>query len=196
MAHRQAENPVERADGRDRTKNPGHHQLVGQILAPRLDAEAFAETIRVLGEGNAFVDDDELDFAIHQGRLYFVVGKPPEPLTVRAIIQLMGKIWRTSTALSAPEWAFLVDFAAAVDRGAFMQDRFLQAAVEGGETLKTYTHRDADADEDAGWFGLHRFFGMYVVNWTQYGEGQDEYGPFAKKKDAKAVFDNKIALNT
>ena len=53
---------------------------------------------------------------------------------------------------------------------------------------------DEDEDEDTGWVGLHRFFGMYVVNCTQYGEGQDDYGPFAKQKDAIAVFDAAISF--
>jgi hypothetical protein len=37
---------------------------------------------------------------------------------------------------------------------------------------------------------------MYVVNWTQYGdEGQELYGPFAKKKDAEDVFDLVVGLH-
>ena len=102
--------------------------------------------------------DDDNDFIIHQKRLY---GQTAEQLTVRAIIDLIGRINLTAT-LSDPERAFLVDFAAASDPGAFIEDRFLHAAVEGGKTLKTYIHRHADEEEDAGWFGLHRFFGMYT----------------------------------
>jgi hypothetical protein len=146
---------------------------------------------RVLSEGSVFVDDDQLNYTIHQERLY---GQNAQPLTVRAIIHLMGKAWRSTKPLSDAETAFLTDFAAASDRGTFIEDRFLRAAIEGGNTLKSYTSRAADADEDAGWVGLHRFLGMYVVNWTQYGEGQDDYGPFAKQKDAKAVFDAALAF--
>jgi hypothetical protein len=69
----------------------------------------------------------------------------------------------------------------------------LQAAIEGGKELKTYSYRIPDTEEDfGGWIGLHRFFGMYVVNTTQYGEGQEDYGPFANIKDGKAVFDAAI----
>jgi len=159
------------------------------------DAEAFAATKRILSEGRAFVDDDQLNYTIHQERLY---GQTAEPLPVRAIIHLIGKALRSIKPLSDAEATFLNDFAAASDRGTFIEDRFLNAAVEGGNTLKSYTCRAANADEaeDAGWVGLHRFFGMYVVNCTQYGEGQDEYGPFAKQKDAKAVFDAALAFNT
>ena len=69
---------------------------------------------------------------------------------------------------------------------------FLITAIEGGNTLKTYSHRGEAEDgltEDTSWVGLHRFFGLYVVNCTLYGEGQDDYGPFAERKDAKAAFD-------
>ena len=72
---------------------------------------------------------------------------------------------------------------------------FLRGALEHGRTLKTYEDRDAD-NEVAGWVGLHRFFEMYVVNWTQYGEAQDLYGPFAKEKDAEDFFDHAVAWHT
>jgi hypothetical protein len=90
----------------------------------------------------------------------------------------------------------LTNFAAASDRGAFIEDSFLRATVEGGRTLKTYTYRIPDVDEDAGWVGSHRFFGMYVINHTQYGEGQDDYGPFAKQKDTNAAFAAIVAFCT
>jgi hypothetical protein len=158
------------------------------------DAEEFAKTTRLLGEGNAFADGDQSDYTIHQGRLYGLT--PETPLTVRAIVHRIGRIWRANT--------FLTDFASEADpngRALFIEDRFLGDAIEGGKTLETYTYRmpdvDEDAgwvDEDAGWVGLHRFFGMYVVNSTQYGEGQDDFGPFANIKDGKAVFDAVISL--
>jgi hypothetical protein len=86
-----------------------------------------------------------------------------------------------------------------------IEDSFLQAALEDGTTLKTFTtyadnereEDDADKEREAsGWYGLHRFFGMYVVNSTQYGEGQDLYGPFAKKTDAEAVLDAAVEFET
>ena len=160
------------------------------------NASAFTKLRRQLREANAFEDDDQLDFAIHQDRLY---GRTPEPLTVRAIIRQMEKVCRTTNTVSNAERKFLAEFAAASDRGAFIEDCFLRAAVEGGNTLKTYTHRREDVDEDhvdeeTGWVGLHRFFGMYVVNCTRYGEGQDDYGPFARRKDAKTAFDVAISF--
>jgi hypothetical protein len=161
------------------------------------DAEAFAETTRVLSEGSAFVDDAKLDFTIHQERYQErLYGRTIEPLTVRAIIHLIGKIWRTPTTLTDAEQAFLAEFASADDRGSFIENSFLDAAVEGGKTLKAYTHRNADKDEDTDRFGLYRFFGIYVVSWTEYGEGGDVYGPFEKKKDAEAAFAAAVALHT
>jgi hypothetical protein len=151
----------------------------------RRDAEAFAETLRVLGDGSAFVDDDKLDYTIHQPEDYNQFAKP---LTVRAIIHLIGKFVRTTTRLSDAERAFFTDFASGEDRDIAIEDSFLAAAVEGGKELKTYSYRIPDTDF-GGWIGLHRFFGMYVVNTTQYGEGQEDYGPFANIKDGKAVFD-------
>jgi hypothetical protein len=68
----------------------------------------------------------------------------------------------------------------------------LSAAIEGGKTLKTYKYRIPGEEDFGGWIGLHRFFGMYVVNTTQYGEGQEDLGPFANIKDGKAVFDAAI----
>ena len=156
----------------------------------RRDAEAFAETLRLLGDGSAFVDDGKLDYAIHQPDYYNEFAKP---LTVRAIIHLIGKFVRTTTRLSDSERAFLASFVAASDRGTFIEDRVLSAAIEGGKELKTYSYRIPDTEEDfGGWIGLHRFFGMYVVNTTQYGEGQENFGPFANIKDGKAVFDAAI----
>jgi hypothetical protein len=51
-------------------------------------------------------------------------------------------------------------------------------------------------DETGGWFGIHRFLGLYVVNSTQYGEGQDLFGPFAKRKEANAIFNLVVVLDT
>jgi hypothetical protein len=154
----------------------------------RRDAEAFAETLRLLG-GGAFVDDDKLDYTIHQRDYYDQAAKP---LTVRAIIHLIGKFVRTTTRLSDAERAFFTDFArAGEDRDIAIEDRFLRAAIEGGKTLKTYEHR-VPGEDVGGWIGLYRFFGMYVVNNTQYGEGQENFGPFANIKDGKAVFDAAI----
>ena len=140
----------------------------------RRDAEAFAETLRMLGHGSAFVDDEKLDYAIHQSDYYNQFAKP---LTVRAIIHLIGKFVRTTTRLSDAERAFFTILASDADREGrdlIVEDRFLRAAIEGGKELKTYSYRIPDTEEDfGGWIGLHRFFGMYVVNTTQYGEGQE-----------------------
>lgn len=152
-------------------------------------------------------DNEELDFAIAQERLY---DQAVEPLTVRAIIDRIGKKSHSSSATLSPgERAFLARFEAQEDRGAFIEDEFLSQALENGTTLEAYTtyfgEDDADTKREdnnaakerevSGWYGLHRFFGMYVVNSTQYGEGQDEYGPFARKKDAKAILDAAFSLN-
>jgi hypothetical protein len=146
----------------------------------------------MLGDGNAFVDDEKLDYAIHQPDYYNEFAKP---LTVRAIIHLIGKFVRTTTRLSDAERAFFTIFASDADhmgRDLIIEDRFLCAAIEGGKTLKTYANRIPGGEDLGGWIGLHRFFGMYVVNTTEYGEGQEEYGPFANIKDGKAVFDAAI----
>jgi hypothetical protein len=146
----------------------------------------------MLGDGNAFVDDEKLDYAIHQPDYYNQFAKP---LTVRAIIQLIGKFVRTATRLSDAEQTFFIKFASDTGRedpGLFVEDRFLRAAIEGGKELKTYSYSIPDTEGFGGWIGLHRFFGMYVVNTTQHGEGQEDLGPFANIKDGKAVFDAAI----
>jgi len=158
----------------------------------RRDAKAFAETLQLLGDGSAFVDDDKLDYTIHQRDYYDKYDKVAKPLTVRAIIHLIGKFVRTATRLRDAERTYLASFAAASDRGTFIEDRFLRAAIEGGKEIKTYSYRIPGEEDFGGWIGLHRFFGMYVVNNTQYGEGQEDYGPFANIKDGKSVFDATI----
>jgi hypothetical protein len=99
------------------------------------------------------------------------------------------------TRLSDAERAFLTEFATATDRGSFIENDFIWHAVNEGKQVKAYTYRRPDVDllgldldGVAGWVGLHRFFGMYVANYTQYGEGQDEYGPFATREDADDAF--------
>jgi hypothetical protein len=145
------------------------------------------------------LDDNELEFTIYQGDFFRKVaeqstGRPIEPLTVRAIIRQIAK-WCTTGTLNKAERAFLVAFGAAKDKSALIEGGFFDVAMEVGSTLRSHSIRDANR-ESIGWCGLHRLFGMYVVNATQYGEGQDEFGPFAKKKDAKAVFDAAVADQT
>jgi hypothetical protein len=159
----------------------------------RCDAEAFTEILRVFGDGTVFIDDDKLDYAISQRDYY---GEVAKPLTIRAIIHLIEKFIHTTTRLSDSERAFFTTLASDADcegRNLIIEDRFLRAAIEGGKTLKTYSYHVPDSDY-GGWIGLHRFFGMYVVNTTEYGEGQEDFGPFANIKDGKAVFDAAIAL--
>ena len=159
----------------------------------RSDAEKFAETTRVLIE--AFLDDDGFEYTIHQETWPDV----PKPLTVGSIISRIGEVWRTNTRLSDAEQAFLTAFAAAVDRDQFIENNFFDDAVNEGKTIEEYTYRDmpdGENEEDAGWVGLHQFFGMYVVNATQYGEGEDKFGPFANRKDAKDAFDRIVSLYT
>jgi hypothetical protein len=158
----------------------------------RRDAKSFSEKMQVrIGELSTVVDKDELNFTMHQGRLEI-----PEALTIRAIIQIIGEVWRTTATLSDGECAFLSAFAAAEDRGALIEECFFSSALDCGKELKSYSYRREGNDEDDGWVGLHRFFGMYVVNWTEYGEGQEEYGPFAKEGDALAVFDAAVMHST
>jgi hypothetical protein len=141
-------------------------------------------------------DDDELNFTIYQ-RLPSLNGQTVKPLTVRAIMDHITRRQRAAAALSDAERGFLADLAAAEDPGVFIEDSFLQAAVEDGKRLREESYRlGGEQDEEGGWFGIHRFLGLYVVNSTQYGEGQDLYGPFAKRKEANAIFDLAVDLNT
>jgi hypothetical protein len=134
------------------------------------------------------IHDDELEYVIHQPDLY---GRQAHPLTVRAIINHLAK---RRAKLSDNERAFLADFSAAEDRGLFIEDRFLRAAIEGGETVREENYQ-LDG-EPGGRFGISRFFGLYVIHVIQYGEGQEDYGPFGERKEAEAVFDAVVALNT
>jgi len=139
-------------------------------------------------------DDDELNFTIHQRSLY---GQTVKPLTVRAIIDHITKRQRGAATLSDAERSFLADFGADKDPGAFIEDAFLQAAINGGKTLREESYRlGGEQDEEGGWFGIHRFLGLYVVNSTQYGEGQELFGPFAKRKEANAIFVTVVVLVT
>ena len=141
--------------------------------------------------------NDELNFTIHQRRLSSLIGQTPTPLTVRAIIDHITMRQRGATTLSHDERRFLVDFGAAKDPGAFIEEEFLQAAINDGKTLHQESYRlGGEQDEEGGWFGIHRFLGLYVLNSTQYGEGQDLFGPFAKRKEANAFFDTLVVLYT
>lgn len=140
-------------------------------------------------------DNDELNFTVHQRLLY---GQTVKPLTVRAIIDhIRIRRQRGAAALSDAERSFLADFGTAEDPGAFIEDAFLEAAINDGKTLREESYRlGGEQDEEWGWFGIHRFLGLYVVNSTQYGEGQDSFGPFAKRKEADTVFDIAVSLDT
>jgi len=138
-------------------------------------------------------DDDELNFTIDQRSLY---GQTVKPLTVRAIIDHITP-QRGAATLSDAERNFLVNFGAAEDPGLFIEDDFLDAAINDGKALREESYRlGGEQDEVGGWFGIHRFLGLYVVNSTQYGEGQDLFGPFAKRKEADTIFDTVVGLDT
>lgn len=123
-------------------------------------------------------DDDGLHFAIHQ-RLPSLNVQTVKPLTVRGIIDHITMRQRAAAALSDAERSFLADFAGAKDAGVFIEDAFLQAVINGGKTLREESYRlGGEQDEEGGWFGIHRFLGLYVVNSTQYGEGQDLFWTF------------------
>jgi hypothetical protein len=142
-------------------------------------------------------DEDELNFTIHQRSLY---GQTVKPLTVRAIIDHITMRQRGAATLSDAERSFLADFGAAKDPGTFIEGAFLDAAINGGKRLGEDSYRlggeQDEEGEEGGWFGIHRFLGLYVVNSTQYGEGQDLFGPFAKRKEANAIFNLVIILYT
>jgi hypothetical protein len=142
---------------------------------------------------NSKHDDGELNFTIHQRSLY---GQTVKPLTVRAIIDHSTMRQRGAATLSDAERSFLADFEVAKDPGAFIEDAFLQAAINGKRLREENYRRGGEQDEEGGWFGIHRFLGLYVVNSTQYGEGQDLFGPFAERKEADAIFDAVVFLDT
>jgi hypothetical protein len=143
---------------------------------------------------NSTSNGDELEQPIYQS-VPHISGRHYQPLTIRAIINHLTK--QQTTEMSDNERAFLADFSGEEDQGGFIDDRFLHAAIEDGERVREEGYRlGGEHDEPGGWFGLSRFFGLYVVNWTQYGEGQENYGPFSQREEAEAVFQAAVALNT
>ena len=76
--------------------------------AQRVDACARIDWI--ISQAHKTVDEGELNFAIHQGRLF---RQTVEPLTARAIIQIIMEKWRATAVLSDAERAYLIKFAAA-----------------------------------------------------------------------------------
>jgi hypothetical protein len=73
----------------------------------------------------------------------------------------------------------------------------LDAAIDGGKELRGKKYRlGGEKNEVGGWVGIHRFLGLYVINFTQYGEGQELFGPFAKRKEANEIFDDVFSLYT
>jgi hypothetical protein len=130
------------------------------------------------------------DFVINQS-LPGSAGRRGRPLTVRAII---NHISRRKAKLTDKERAFLADFSSAEDRASFIEDGFFASAMEGGETVRQDDYQLGS--EPGGWFGISRFYGLYVIHFIQYGEGQEDYGPFAERKEADLVFDAVVASNT
>ena len=147
---------------------------------------------------NSKHDDDKLNFTIHQRLPSSLLVETVNPLTVRAIIDHLTKLQRAASALSDAERKFLADCTAAEDHGAFIiEDEFLPAAINDGKALREESYSLGDEKGDGGgWFGIHRFLGLYVVNSTQYGEGTDLFGPFANRKDADKIFNAVVFLYT
>ena len=146
---------------------------------------------------NSKHDDDKLNFTIHQRLPSSLHVETVNPLTVRAIIDHLTKRQRAASALSDAERKFLTDFAATQDPGAFIEDACLPAAINDGKALREESYSLGDEKGDGGgWFGIHRFLGLYVVNSTQYGEGTDLFGPFANRKDADKIFNAVVFLYT
>jgi len=153
-------------------------------------AEHFAEATEVLNDGSVFLVDGELDYTVDRTAREYggsVARRLPESLTVRSIIARLGKVWRENTRLSEAERTFLYEFATDTDRETFIDDRFLEAAVEGGKRLETYRYGGRSSDE-GGRVGLRQFFGTYVVNVELFGEYNRYFGPFAERKDADDAF--------
>jgi len=133
--------------------------------------------------------DDVLEYVIHQSQIS--LGRH-QPLTVRAIINHLSR--QKAAKLSDKERAYLTDFSADEDQGALIDETFLDSAMELGKEVRS--KRFQYNGEAAGWFGIHRFLGLYVINHTQYGEGQEMYGPFGTRKEADEAFSCVVALNT
>ena len=92
------------------------------------------------------------------------------------------------------ERAYLRAFSAAKEQAGFIEDQFLSIAVGDGRTLRSKTFKVGG--EEGGWFGINRFFGLYVVSFSQYGEGETQFGPFRTRSEANAVFGDVVAMNT
>ena len=135
--------------------------------------------------------DDELAYVIHQS-LPPLRGRRFQPLTVRAIINRLARI--KTKKMSPEERDFLHEFlAAAENQGAFVEDSFLETAINTGKRVREEEY--ALDGEPRAWFGISSFFGLYVINWTQFGEGQENYGPYVTRKEAEAVFNSLVFLN-
>lgn len=137
------------------------------------------------------IQKDDLEYVIHQSLPDLSKGRRHHPMTVRSIINRLAR--KKASKLTDKERTFLADFSAAEDQGAFIEDTFMSAAIDAGKTVRTRSFEVGG--EPGGWFGISRFFGLYVINYTQYGEGQDDIGPFGTRKEADAAFADVVALN-
>ena len=132
----------------------------------------------------------DLDYIIHQDLPRTSKGEH-RPMTVGAIIQHLAR--QKADKITDKERAYLRAFYAAKNQAGFIED-FLSIAVGDGRTLRAKSFKVGG--EDGGWFGINRFFGLYVVVFSQYGEGQDGAWAFPSRKDADAVFGLVMMLNT
>lgn len=134
--------------------------------------------------------DADFDYIIHQDLPRPSKGEH-RPMTVGAIIQHLVR--QKADKITDKERAYLLSFSADEDQAGFVED-FLSIAVGDGRTLRSKSFMVGG--EEGGWFGINRFFGLYVVIFSQYGEGQSEFGPFRTRREANAAFGDVVMWNT
>lgn len=139
-------------------------------------------------------DDDDLDRTIHDNLEYEFLDSSrqlPPALTLRQIVNHV-ELTKQSLDLSKKEKSFALKLSKSKDPTEFLENNFFDSAIEDGTEVRNESYGE---EGEGGWLGIHRFLGMYVINVTQYGEGEDRFGPFTSKEHAEKVFRRAIASN-
>ncbi len=124
--------------------------------------------------------------------------KYPALMSDKEIIAFFNKF---DTGSTPDEVGYLEGYRSAPDKSLYLLS-LLDDAVEKGTELKSHTFifdpednpylAEICPDGESGFVALDKFFGLFFVRYVLYGEGGENFGPWANMNDATLAF--KIAV--
>lgn len=114
------------------------------------------------------------------------------------LTEVLGFLESYTPSKNKAEVKFLKDYRGAPDKEEFIELELLETAIDngdelGGSAITFDVDENPDLEEtcpdgESGALVVFRFSGLYFVRHVQYGEGQDEYGPWATLEQAKKKY--------